>query len=144
MCGAPLALGAGAVRFRLWRSVSWTPGAEGAPRLLGVVVVVEAVGTMRRDWEVLVGGCWVGLMRDVYHGGWFGWLVSSRVLAWYVVLMGVVALLSEVVGSKTERIWEMCCCGTVDGDVFVLRAVCTYARCSWRPGSLDDERGLGG
>ena len=50
MEGAPVALGAGAERFRLWRRVSWTPGAEGAPRVEGVVVVVLLEGTMRRDW----------------------------------------------------------------------------------------------
>ena len=57
--GAPRALGAGAERFRLWRSVSWTPGAEGAPRVAGVVVVVVLAGVMRRDWlgeKVLVLG----------------------------------------------------------------------------------------
>lgn len=44
--------GAGALRFRLWRRVSCTPGAEGAPALEGVVVVVLLWGTMRRDcWE---------------------------------------------------------------------------------------------
>jgi hypothetical protein len=34
----------------LWRRVSWTPGAEGAPRVEGVVVVVVLVGMMRRDY----------------------------------------------------------------------------------------------
>jgi hypothetical protein len=48
--GAPVALGAGAERLRLWRRVSWTPGAEGAPRVEGVVVVVVLVGMMRRDY----------------------------------------------------------------------------------------------
>lgn len=43
-----MALGAGAERFRLWRRVSWTPGAEGAPRVAGVVLLV-LVGMMRRD-----------------------------------------------------------------------------------------------
>jgi hypothetical protein len=47
--GAPVAFGAGADRFRLWRSVSWTPGAEGAPRTAGVVCVEVVVGMMRRD-----------------------------------------------------------------------------------------------
>jgi len=47
--GAPAALGAGAERLRLWRRVSWTPGAEGAPRVEGVVLVVVAAGVMRRD-----------------------------------------------------------------------------------------------
>lgn len=51
MDGAPAALGAGAERFRLWRRVSWTPGAEGAPRVAGVVLVEAVVGVMRRDWE---------------------------------------------------------------------------------------------
>ena len=46
--GAPVALGAGADRLRLWRRVSWTPGAEGAPRVAGVVLLV-LVGMMRRD-----------------------------------------------------------------------------------------------
>jgi hypothetical protein len=68
--GAPVALGAGAERFRLWRRVSWTPGAEGAPRLAGVVFVVVLVGMMRRDWEgdVLV---WEGVLfgggEGTYH-----------------------------------------------------------------------------
>lgn len=50
--GAPAALGAGAERLRLWRRVSWTPGAEGAPRTAGVVFVDEEEGMMRRDWRV--------------------------------------------------------------------------------------------
>lgn len=50
MLGAPVALGAGAERLRLWRRVSWTPGADGAPRVAGVEDVVCAVGTMRRDY----------------------------------------------------------------------------------------------
>ena len=49
MDGAPVALGAGAERLRLWRRVSWTPGAEGAPRTAAVVFVVEEAGMMRRD-----------------------------------------------------------------------------------------------
>lgn len=41
--------GAGVLRARFERRVSWTPGAEGAPRE-GLVVEVWAVeGTMRRD-----------------------------------------------------------------------------------------------
>jgi hypothetical protein len=47
--GAPAALGAGAERLRLWRRVSWTPGAEGAPRTAGVVCVDVVAGMMRRD-----------------------------------------------------------------------------------------------
>jgi len=56
--GAPEAFGAGAERLRLWRRVSWTPGAEGAPRTWGVVVVVVVAGTMRRDYVygVSLGG----------------------------------------------------------------------------------------
>ena len=54
MEGAPEAFGAGAERLRLWRRVSWTPGAEGAPRFAGVEVVVVVAGTMRRD---CVGEC---------------------------------------------------------------------------------------
>jgi hypothetical protein len=42
--------GAGAERERLWRRVSWTPGAEGAPRTDGVEVMVVVVGIRRRDW----------------------------------------------------------------------------------------------
>ena len=58
MLGAPEALGAGEERLRLWRRVSWTPGAEGAPRFAGVEVVVVVAGTMRRDClGVLVGLC---------------------------------------------------------------------------------------
>lgn len=72
MLGAPVALGAGAERLRLWRRVSWTPGAEGAPRVAGVVVVVEAAGTMRKDcwrcWRLVDG--WVGgVVGGLYHYG---------------------------------------------------------------------------
>lgn len=73
--GAPDALGAGALRFRLWRSVSWTPGAEGAPRVGAVVVEEEAVGTMRRDCSDLLLGGWLGASGGdgwAYHDGWFG------------------------------------------------------------------------
>jgi hypothetical protein len=59
--GAPEALGAGEERLRLWRRVSWTPGAEGAPRVEGVVLVEVLAGTMRRDCEgVLVGSVCLG------------------------------------------------------------------------------------
>lgn len=61
--GAPVALGAGAERLRLWRRVSWTPGAEGAPIEAGVVLVLVVVGMMRRDYEeegVRGFGSWVG------------------------------------------------------------------------------------
>jgi hypothetical protein len=65
--GAPAAFGAGAERFRLWRRVSWTPGAEGAPRVEGVVLVVAVVGVMRRDWwRVLV---WEGVLVVVVREG---------------------------------------------------------------------------
>jgi len=42
-------LGAGVLRERFERRVSWTPGAEGAPREGFVVEVCAVVGTMRRD-----------------------------------------------------------------------------------------------
>lgn len=45
-----VALGAGALRERFERRVSWTPGAEGAPMAGWVVVAGVVVGTMRRDW----------------------------------------------------------------------------------------------
>ena len=68
--GAPEAFGAGAERLRLWRRVSWTPGAEGAPRTWGVVVVVVVAGTMRRDYVdgVSMGGIlgMVVVVRRVY------------------------------------------------------------------------------
>lgn len=44
-----LVLGAGVERLRFARRVSWTPGAEGAPRLAWVVEGLLAAGTMRRD-----------------------------------------------------------------------------------------------
>jgi hypothetical protein len=70
--GAPAALGAGAERFRLWRRVSWTPGAEGAPRVAAVVLVVAVVGVMRRDLGgVSLGGVLVVVVRVRYHDVWF-------------------------------------------------------------------------
>jgi hypothetical protein len=87
--GAPRALGAGAERFRLWRSVSWTPGAEGAPRVAGVVVVVVLAGVMRRDWLVGegvsfgrgCGGCG-GCLRETYHdcGAWVVAFVAAGLM----------------------------------------------------------------
>ena len=71
--GAPAALGAGAERLRLWRRVSWTPGAEGAPREAGVEVVVVLVGMMRRDW---VGGS-VSLVGFLGWWLWFGGRVDA-------------------------------------------------------------------
>ena len=44
-------LGGGALRRRFERRVSWTPGAEGAPRGEGMEVGCGAEGTMRRVWE---------------------------------------------------------------------------------------------
>ena len=67
MLGAPEALGAGAERLRLWRRVSWTPGAEGAPRTWGVVVVVVVAGMMRRDY-----------VNAVSMGGILGMVVVAR------------------------------------------------------------------
>lgn len=46
--------GAGVLRARLERSVSWTPGAEGAPREGFVLEVCAVEGTMRRDWRGLL------------------------------------------------------------------------------------------
>lgn len=79
MLGAPEALGAGALRLRLWRRVSWTPGAEGAPRTCGVVVVVVLAGMMRRDYVdgVSMGGV-LGMLGGceervcTYHCEWIG------------------------------------------------------------------------
>jgi hypothetical protein len=69
--GAPAALGAGAERLRLWRRVSWTPGAEGAPRTAGVLWVDVVVGIMRRDCVVrMLVGSKVEVRQDmggVYH-----------------------------------------------------------------------------
>jgi len=42
----------GVVRERLERMVSWTPGAEGAPREGVVAVAADLVGTMRRDMMI--------------------------------------------------------------------------------------------
>lgn len=50
--------GAGVLRERLARRVSWTPGAEGAPSDGVVDVGCEAAGVMRRAWEE--GGRLVG------------------------------------------------------------------------------------
>lgn len=49
--------GAGVLSARLERRVSWTPGAEGAPREAVVLVVWAVVGTMRRDLAVLLVAC---------------------------------------------------------------------------------------
>lgn len=46
---APWVFGAGVLSARLERSVSWTPGADGAPREGLVVEVCAVEGTMRRD-----------------------------------------------------------------------------------------------
>lgn len=57
--------GEGAERERLDRRVSWTPGAEGAPRVGGVDLEVEAEGVMRRACgQVSVSGLeWLGRLR---------------------------------------------------------------------------------
>lgn len=71
MLGAAVDLGAGAERLRLWRRVSWTPGAEGAPRARGVWWVVLVVGMMRRDW-VKWSVCWQieeWVLEEMYHLG---------------------------------------------------------------------------
>lgn len=47
--------GAGVLRARLERRVSWTPGAEGAPREGFVVEVCAVEGTIRRDWGFVSG-----------------------------------------------------------------------------------------
>lgn len=47
-----LDFGGPGVRARLERRVSWTPGAEGAPREGRVEVGWAEGGAMRRDWEV--------------------------------------------------------------------------------------------
>lgn len=39
----------GAVRPRLARRVSWTPGADGAPRVAVVLLGFEGAGVMRSD-----------------------------------------------------------------------------------------------
>ena len=43
-------MGAGVVRERFERRVSWTPGAEGAPRAGVVLERWPDEGTMRRDY----------------------------------------------------------------------------------------------
>lgn len=43
--------GAVEVRPRLWRRVSWMPGAEGAPTDGTVAVGAEECGVMRRAWD---------------------------------------------------------------------------------------------
>jgi hypothetical protein len=50
-----LALETGTLRERLERRVSWIPGAEGAPEEKEVVEGVAFVGTIRRDFDVLLG-----------------------------------------------------------------------------------------
>ena len=70
-----LDFGAGVLRARLARRVSWTPGAEGAPRLGWVAVGWAAVGTIRRDCSCWISlGGWIGDAELDYHRcGWFGW-----------------------------------------------------------------------
>jgi hypothetical protein len=106
--GAPEALGAGAERLRLWRRVSWTPGAEGAPRVEGVVVVVLLEGTMRRDCEGVLVGCVVGLEVMVVREG--GRTIVSLVVVPggrpVCVWFGGALLRLEVIWPS----WSLCCC----------------------------------
>lgn len=63
--------GAEGARLRFERRVSWTPGAEGAPRVGTVYVGLLAAGTMRRAWLLMLVGrrnC-VGVRRTDHVGG---------------------------------------------------------------------------
>lgn len=89
MLGAPEALGAGALRLRLWRRVSWTPGAEGAPRTCGVVVVVVLAGMMRRDY-----------INGVSMGSVLGMVVVVRRVGVRTIVSGLV-----VPGGRPVCVW---------------------------------------
>ena len=80
------AFGAGVERERLARRVSWTPGAEGAPRAEVVWVGALVEGTIRRDWGVLVRCLLRGallVMRTMFADVW---LALGLVVGWCGVL----------------------------------------------------------
>lgn len=102
---------AGVERLRFERRVSCTPGAEGAPRLSGVEVGFDAVGTTRRDclggWGVSFGD-YTCCVDGTDHDGWFvvlGSLCATEVGlgVWVGALMMVLVVL---VGNGVDHVGE--------------------------------------